>query len=47
MEGLVSKKNYIRIVRGGGGSPKAYICVQGKTSVVGLSTHYTKNEFFH
>ena len=25
-EGLVSKKKYVRIVRGEGGNPKAYIC---------------------
>ena len=48
MEGLVSKKNYLRIVSGVGGRLKAYICVQGEKSVVGLCTYCTKNDiWFH
>ena len=51
MEGLVSQKNYVHIVRGGGGSPKVYMCVQGEKSVVDLCTHCAKikfkNECYH
>ena len=44
MEGLASKKNYLRIVIGGGGGLKAHMRAQGKTNVVGLCTNCTKNE---
>ena len=44
-EGLASKKKkYVRILGGGGGGLKGHMRAQGKTSVVGFCSNYTKNE---
>ena len=47
VEGLVSKKYYVRIVRGGGVNPKACMLHTWEKSVVGFCTHCTKNDVFH